>query len=196
MKFYLVDYENVHESGLVGLNKLDKNAEVHIFYSKNANKLNFDLLNKILKTSATIVTTKIEATTKNALDFILTFCAAELSLKHPDSEIYIVSKDQGYDCLSQFTEIHRKIVLNRILNLNGDNSVGQKNDLQKQVADALKNIKLDNVNKGDLINVIVDLILNYKTKSAINNNVNKYLKDGASTKIVCKAIKPLLKDKT
>ena len=27
MKFYLVDYENTHEAGLVGLNKLDANAE-------------------------------------------------------------------------------------------------------------------------------------------------------------------------
>ena len=39
MKFYLVDYENTHEAGLVGLNKLDANAEVHIFYSKNADKI-------------------------------------------------------------------------------------------------------------------------------------------------------------
>ena len=83
-----------------------------------------------------------------------------------------------------------------MLNLSGYNSTNQKQELQQKVSSALKEVKLNGVNKGELINFIVDLILNYKTKSAINNNINKYLKDGAATKIVCKAIKPLLKDKT
>ncbi len=196
MKFYLVDYENVHESGLAGLNKLDANAEVHIFYSKNADKLNFDLLNKIIESKATVVTTKIETNTKNALDFQLSCFVGMLIIKNPGCEINIVSKDQGYDCLSKFFENNSNVTLNRVLNLSGYNSINQKQELQQKVSSALKEIKLNGVNKGELINFIVDLILNYKTKSAINNNINKFLKDGASTKIVCKAIKPLLKDKT
>ena len=42
--FYFVDYENVHEAGLQGMNTLPKDSEVHLFYSQNANKLNLDLL--------------------------------------------------------------------------------------------------------------------------------------------------------
>lgn len=196
MKFYLVDYENVHESGLAGLNKLDANAEVYIFYSKNADKLNFDLLNKIIESKATVITKKVEANTKNALDFQLSFFAGALVSKNPNCEINIVSQDQGYDCLSAFATKESKITLNRVLNLSGYNSTNQKQELQQKVSSALKEVKLNGINKGELINFIVDLILNYKTKSAINNNINKYLKDGAATKIVCKAIKPLLKDKT
>ncbi len=197
MKFYLVDYENVHESGLAGLNELDANAEVFIFYTKNADKLNLDLLNKIIESKATVITKKVEANTKNALDFQLSFFAEKLASKNPNCEINIVSQDKGYDCLGAFaTKEEPTVTLNRVLNLSGYNSTNQKQELQQKVSSTLKEVKLNGVNKGELINFIVDLILNYKTKSAINNNINKYLKDGASTKIVCKAIKPLLKDKT
>ena len=196
MKFYLVDYENTHEAGLVGLNKLDANAEVHIFYSKNADKLNFDLLNKIIESKATIVTTKIQANTKNSLDFQLSSFAGMLAIKNPNCEINIVSKDQGYDCLSKFFENKSNATLNRVLNLSGYDSSTQKNDLQKKVADVLKDIKMEGTSKGELINFVVDKILTLKTKNAINGNIGKYLKDNEMHKRVCKAIKPLLKDKT
>lgn len=196
MKFYLVDYENVHEAGLSGLNKLDSNAEVHIFYSKNADKLNFDLLNKILETKATVITTKVVAKSKNALDFQLSFFAGELAAKYPNCEIDIVSQDQGYDCLCSFTQNNKNLKLNRVLNLSGYNSIKQKNELQQKVAEALKEIKVDGHNKGELINFIVDKIQTLKTKNAINNNLQKYLKNDVLLKNVYKAIKPLLKDKT
>lgn len=196
MKFYLVDYENVHESGLAGLNKLDANAEVYIFYSKNADKLNFDLLNKIIESKATVITKKVEANTKNALDFQLSFFAGELASKNPNCEINIVSSDKGYDCLSAFTSKESNITLNRVLNLSGYNSTNQKQELQQKVSSALKEVKLNGVNKGELINFIVEKITTLKTKSAINGNISKYLKDNDLHKKVCKAIKPLLKDKT
>lgn len=196
MKFYLVDYENVHESGLAGLNKLDANAEVYIFYSKNADKLNFDLLNKIIESKATVITKKVEANTKNALDFQLSFFAGELASKNPNCEINIVSSDKGYDCLSAFTSKESNITFNRVLNLSGYNSTNQKQELQQKVSIALKEVKLNGVNKGELINFIVEKITTLKTKSAINGNIGKYLKDNDLHKKVCKAIKPLLKDKT
>lgn len=196
MKYYLVDYENTHESGLVGLNKLDVNAEVHIFYSKNADKLNFDLLNKILETKATVVTTEVDADSKNALDFQLSCFAGMLAVEKPGCEINVVSKDQGYDCLSKFVESIKNVKVNRVLNLSGYNSSTQKNDLQKKVAECLKDIKMEGTSKGELINFIVDKITLLKTKNAINGNIGKYLKDNEMHKKVCKAIKPLLKDKT
>lgn len=195
MKFYLVDYENVHEAGLSGLNRLDTNAEVYIFYSKNADKLNFDLLNKIIKSKATVITKKVDVNTKNALDFQLSFFAGELAAKYPNCEIDIVSKDQGYDCLTLFTK-NDNVKLNRVLNLSGYNSLKQKSELQQKVSDALKEIEIEGQNKDDLINFIVDKIQTLKTKNAINNNLQKYLKNSALIKSVYKAIKPLLIDKT
>ena len=41
--FYFVDYENVHEAGLAGMNTLPKDSEIHLFYSQNANKQSLDM---------------------------------------------------------------------------------------------------------------------------------------------------------
>lgn len=196
MKIYLIDYENVHEAGLAGLNKLDALDEVYIFYSKNANKLTFDLMDKIISSKATVKSVKVDSGSSNALDFQLSFFAGQLSKTYDEADIYIVSQDKGYDCLFTFNNSNAKLKISRVLNLSGHNSAAVKQELQQKVANSLKDIQFDNVNKNETINFIVNLLMTYKTKVAINNNINKKLKDGALTSAVCRAIKPLLKDKS
>ena len=41
---YLIDYENVHEAGLQGMESCPAGCAIHLFYSQNANRLNLDLL--------------------------------------------------------------------------------------------------------------------------------------------------------
>ena len=193
MKFYLVDYENTHESGLVGYDKLDSNAIVYIFISKNTKSLNPKFLSNL---STTVKSIEVETNKKNALDFQLIFYAGKLATENPNCEISVVSKDQGYDCLPKFVLKNSNAKFNRVLNLSGYNDCSQKNDLKKRVAEALKDIKYAKGNKDELINFIVDKIQTLKTKNAINSNISKYLKDNELHKQVCKAIKSLLKDKT
>lgn len=193
MKFYLVDYENTHESGLVGYDKLDSNAIVYIFISKNTKNLNPKFLSNL---STTIKSIEVETNKKNALDFQLILYAGKLATENPGCEISVVSKDQGYDCLNNFALKNLNVKFNRVLNLSGYNENSQKNDLKKRVSETLINIKYEKGNKDELINFIVDKIQTLKTKNAINGNIGKYLKDNDLHKQVCKAIKPLLKDKT
>lgn len=193
MKFYLVDYENVHEAGLIGYDKLDGNAIVYIFISKNTKSLNPKFLSNL---STTVKSIEVETNKKNALDFQLIFYAGKLASENPGCEINVVSKDQGYDCLHKFVQKYSNTKFNRVLNLSGYNDSSQKNDLEKCVAEALKGIKYEKGNKDELINFIVDKIQTLKTKNAINNNLQKYLKNDVLLKSVYKAIKPLLKDKT
>ena len=193
MKFYLVDYENVHESGLIGYDKLDANAIVYIFISKNTKSLNPKFLSNL---STTIKSIEVETNTKNALDSQLIFYAGILANANPGCEISVVSKDKGYDSLPKFVQRNTKAKFNRVLNLSGYNESSQKNDLKKSVAEALKGVKYDKGNKDELINFIVDKIHTLKTKNAINNNLQKYLRNDVLLKSVYKAIKPLLKDKT
>lgn len=192
MKFYLVDYENVHESGLVGYDILDSNAIVYIFISKNTKSLNPKFLSNL---STTIKSIEIESNKKNALDFQLILYAGKLATENPGCEISVVSNDQGYDCLNNFAQKKLNVNFNRVLNLSGYNENSQKYDLKKRVSEALKNIKYEKGNKDELINFIVDKIQTLKTKNAINNNLQKFLKNDVLLKSVYKAIKPLLKDK-
>lgn len=192
MKFYLVDYENTHESGLVGYDKLDSNAIVYIFISKNTKSLNPKFLSNL---STTIKSIEVESNKKNALDSQLIFYAGKLAAENPGCEISVVSKDQGYDCLPKFVLKNSNAKFNRVLNLSGYNDCSQKNDLKKRVAEALKDIKYDKGNKDELIDFIVDKIQTLKTKNAINNNLQKFLRNDVLLKSVYKAIKPLLKEK-
>ena len=43
MTYYLIDYENTGENGLEGLSDLGNGDQVIIFYSENADKMSFDL---------------------------------------------------------------------------------------------------------------------------------------------------------
>ena len=44
MKFFLVDYENVNSSGLEGINCLDEEDRVVIFYGPNSNTVSFSIV--------------------------------------------------------------------------------------------------------------------------------------------------------
>ena len=103
MKFYLVDYENVCINGLNGLSKLDENTTVCIFYSENNDKLSFGLHKRLCEAKANIKYFKANISSKNALDFQLTFYAGYLCSKYPDCEIIIISNDKEYDCLNKIS---------------------------------------------------------------------------------------------
>lgn len=195
MKFYLIDYENVHTAGFDGLKKLDANSKICIFYSQNADTMTFGLHRRLSETSADVEYFLVDNSVKNGLDFQLIFYAGYLAKSYDNCEIFVVSNDKGYDCLSKLAKrLNTKI--SRISNLTGYDTVTEKNDLCKNVINALENIEIEKSEKNKLIEFIVEKISVLKTKNAINGNISKYLKDNDLHKQVCKAIKPLLKDKT
>ncbi len=91
--YYFVDYENVHEAGLEGMNKLPRESEVHLFYSQNANKLNLDLL-RFVKAKLEVHRVKPG---KQSLDMqmvsYLGYCIGEAGR---EGKFVLVSKDTDY----------------------------------------------------------------------------------------------------
>ena len=91
--YFFVDYENVHEAGLEGMNTLPKDCEVHLFYSLNANKLNLDLLRFA---RAKLVVHKVNPG-KQSLDMqmvsYLGYCIGEAER---EGSFILVSKDTDY----------------------------------------------------------------------------------------------------
>lgn len=102
MAFYLVDYENVNIDGMQGIELLSSNDEVIIFYSEHADRLTFDLHQKIIATEAKVLYTKVGACKKNALDFQLVTYLGYLVALHPGAQFYIVSRDNGYKNVVNF----------------------------------------------------------------------------------------------
>ncbi len=91
--YYFVDYENVHEAGITGMNKLPKDSEVHLFYSQNANKLNLDLLRFV---KAKVRVHKVKPG-KQSLDMqmvsYLGYCIGD---EDKEGTFILVSKDTDY----------------------------------------------------------------------------------------------------
>ena len=102
--FYFVDFENVHEAGLKGIENLSRDDTIYIFYSTVCCKLPMEILNE---NSATVKTLSVN-TGKQALDIQLSsylgYCLnAEKTGKNKQSvNFYIVSNDTDFDKIISF----------------------------------------------------------------------------------------------
>ncbi len=96
MKFFLVDYENVNSSGLEGINCLDEDDKVVIFYGPNSNTVSFSVVEFIRKSDINIDLFELRHPAPNAVDFQLSTYLGYLIAKEKDAEFYIISKDKGY----------------------------------------------------------------------------------------------------
>ena len=109
MNYYLIDYENVGSDGLKGIEALDEQNKVCIFYSSNADKITFDMHMKLNSSKASIEFFKADTGHKNALDFQLTSYLGWLIHSWADAECkyFIVSKDNGFSSLIPFWKKHK-----------------------------------------------------------------------------------------
>lgn len=101
-RLYLVDYENVSNAGLVGINQLSANDLVIIFYGAQVNSIPFEPHIAITGSTANIEEMKAEKTAKNYLDFQLTTYLGYKLGQNSYSEIYVISKDSGFDAVIDF----------------------------------------------------------------------------------------------
>ena len=190
MNFYLVDYENVKTPGLDGVNKLPKEDVVCIFYSENADSLTFSLHRRLNESQASIMYQKVEVGHKNALDFQLSSYLGYIiheNLAKP-CDYYIVTQDKGYEVLINYWK-KRRINVSLVANVAKQSDQAVQNDLEKQVAELLKD-------SSDAA-VVAGMIQSYKTKQGLNNALVKKFpsKDNKKASEIYTAIKPLLADK-
>lgn len=102
MKIYLVDFENVKSKGLAGIDSLDENDKVIIFYSENSDTISFEMHQKVLASHAQIQYLKVNVGGKNALDFQLATLLGYLVERDEYSHIFVISNDKGFDFLHDF----------------------------------------------------------------------------------------------
>lgn len=101
----LVDYENVCSTdGLKGVEYLNKNDKLIIFYSQCCEKIRAEYINMIEKSQCEFKTYKLARTGKNALDFYIAVECGALSLSS-ETQISIISRDKGFSAISDFFRI-------------------------------------------------------------------------------------------
>ncbi len=101
-RLYLVDYENVSDAGLVGINQLSANDLVIIFYGSRVKSIDYESHIAITDSTANIEEMKARKTAKNYLDFQLTTYLGYKLGQNSYSEIYVISKDSGFDAVIDF----------------------------------------------------------------------------------------------
>ncbi|MDR1082373.1 MAG: hypothetical protein LBL27_00690 [Coriobacteriales bacterium] len=108
MATYLVDYENVHKNGLVGIQKLSEGDTVIIFVGNTINNMPIETVMSILNSLAQIKIKKMKKTADNYLDFQLATCLGSLVTSSGDKEFFVISNDRGFEAITDYWR-HNKI---------------------------------------------------------------------------------------
>ena len=102
MAIYLIDYENTGVKGLAGIEKLNEEDQIILFYGPKTGSIPFDEHVKISQTASHVEYIKTTKTAKNYLDFQLVTYLGYLIARSSIREYHIVSKDSGYDSVIDF----------------------------------------------------------------------------------------------
>lgn len=217
MKYYFIDYENVHADGFLGVENIESKSVIYVFYSDQNKAFTLDILEKAEKQGVSIKACKAEVGSKNALDFQLSSFLGYVIGKegeNVDAEFIIIAKDAGYDKIVDFWKVRgRKIC--RFCNLAGKETAvqvaaeaqgkkkaqGKKMQVKKKAA-ATKGIvqatkeELQKILSADeYSDKILDIVNGSKTKQAINIGLSKEFKDSKKSGAIYKKLKPLLQEK-
>ena len=102
MRVYLIDYENVHASGLAGVENCGIEDEIILLYGNDTSTIPMELHIQIANSKGKVQYHKIERTGKNYLDFQLSTIAGFLVGTTRQTEFVIVSRDSGYDAVLDY----------------------------------------------------------------------------------------------
>ena len=104
MNYFFVDYENVKNQGLEGIEELTAEDTVIVFYSQNANTMTFETHKKLCSAKANIVFERVNVGFKNALDFQLSSYIGYVIAKTEEYEVsyHLVTNDSAFACIGRF----------------------------------------------------------------------------------------------
>ena len=98
--YYLVDFENVHDTGLRGIDELSYEDCVFIFYTAYANRVGLDMLEGIQAGLRVIKTPTGDQSLDRHLISYLGYLLGQES--NPETRYQIISKDNGYRSIVTF----------------------------------------------------------------------------------------------
>lgn len=120
--FYLIDFENVHNDGIVNIENLKKTDHIHVFSTENATNIRSDIfwLNKDIKSHLVPVR-------KQSLDMhLVSYLGYLLGVYGKECSYVIISKDKDYDNIVKFWKEEGYPNISRKERLPGNASVQKK----------------------------------------------------------------------
>lgn len=102
MAIYLIDFENVGNEGLKGIELLEKEDAVHILYNEAISRLTFPMAEKIFGCKAQVKFFAASVGGNNALDFQLSSWLGYLYGQKQEEIYNIISKDKSFLHAAEF----------------------------------------------------------------------------------------------
>lgn len=99
---FFVDSENVGDSWLDLFDYMDSEDIILVFYSNKSPNMSYPNLVKLKESSIFPEFVLCENGTENSLDFQLVTYLGSFTVKNPDDNLIIVSKDKGFDSVVHF----------------------------------------------------------------------------------------------
>lgn len=142
MATILVDYENVSMTeGLKGVEYLNKDDSLIIFFSQCCEKIRAEYIGMIEKSHCEFKSYKLAKTGKNALDFYIAVECGFLSAKG-EKQMTIISKDKGFEAVADFFRVKPELaditvrlasnIENAILSLNSPEDAERKQIIKEK----------------------------------------------------------------
>ncbi|WP_297957356.1 PIN domain-containing protein [uncultured Ruminococcus sp.] len=202
MRFY-IDFENVGSAGLIGIESLSENDCVRIYYSNNPN-VDMNTVKNMTLSSAKISFVKIPDSIKmmnlsNALDIVLLTDISRNAGTLGNNYAYVISNDKGFDLvISEINQTHNIKSISRCENILSAQkaSISTVTEIATKKLDenALNQLFSQSLSKyAGYKDKIINIVKKSKTRSSINNNINKSF-DSNQTKIIMSALKPIIKN--
>ena len=199
MRLY-IDYENVGNAGLVGIESLTNNDCVRIYYSNNPS-VDMHTVESISHSPAKKQFVRLPDSLKmmnhsNALDIVILTDIAKIAADLGSNYAIVISKDKGYDAV--ISEIKQTCKTNNIIRLDSIQSWTRSSP--ESLCAASKSI--DNSALNELFNQslskfvqrkseIVDIVKTSKSRCEINNRVQHSF-DMNQSRIIMGALKPII----
>lgn len=114
--WYMIDYENVHEEGLYGMEMLKKDDRIFVFYNMG-DKENVEngKLREAAEKGISFQNIVLYKRGKNALDFYISSKIGEICGQGIHQDIAVISGDKGFQALCEYwmyvADIRKRIIL-------------------------------------------------------------------------------------
>lgn len=186
---FFIDFENVHENGFKGIEKMSTGDEVTIFVSQRANKMNINLLALLNKKGCSYNIKYVKSMAKNSMDFqVIAGFAYEIGKEKNKKNTYvIISKDKHYTHIVEEFQEHAKVSQNKSIyeyyeeieikeegKVNNSINRGKLIDkssvcIEKKITQTCKDLSLDEKN----IIMIKKLMEESFTTNEFHNNIRR-----------------------
>ena len=116
MKYFFIDYENIKQDALKGIERLSEEDKVIVFYSEYAQTMTIPMHLQINNSRADFSFKEVQVGHKNDLDFQLATELGCLVGSGIGDEYYIVSYDKGYQSVCRYWQ-EKDVCVKRIESL-------------------------------------------------------------------------------